>query len=198
MCFRWWWTKWFWNENCDDILDNDADGFNNCDDSDCAFYPSCYESDCSDGTDNDGDTLVDWMTVTVPSCVLKKTALTRQMMITTAIWIVQIPTVLVQLSVPKQIVLMVWTTTMMGILTVQTQSATVTPVVRFFSFDGSYAMNVVLSDSNASTDDCVGTMTVTMTTDGYNHADVVSWDVYQCAVGYNRIVYGWIFHSNIE
>ena len=115
----------------DDILDNDADGFNNCDDSDCAFYPSCYESDCSDGTDNDGDTLVDCDDSDCAFLCLEKNVLTRQMMITTAIWIVQIPTVLVQPSVPKQIVLMVWTTTMMGILTVQTQSATVTPVVDF-------------------------------------------------------------------
>ena len=41
------------NENCD-ILDNDADGLNNCDDSDCAFYPST-ESICDDGVDQDGD-----------------------------------------------------------------------------------------------------------------------------------------------
>ena len=47
------------NENCNDILDNDADGLNNCDDSDCAFYPSCYESICDDGVDQDGDGAID-------------------------------------------------------------------------------------------------------------------------------------------
>ena len=44
---------------------------------------------------------------------------------------------------------------------------------QFYSFDGVYSMNVVLSDSNVSTDDCIGTISLTMTTDGYNHADVV-------------------------
>ena len=44
---------------------------------------------------------------------------------------------------------------------------------QIYSFDGTYAMDVTLSTGNASVDDCIGTLNVTLTTDGYNHADLV-------------------------
>ena len=34
-------------------------------------------------------------------------------------------------------------------------------------------MDVTLSTGNASVDDCIGTLNMTLTTDGYNHADLV-------------------------
>ena len=46
-----------------DLLDNDGDGYTDCDDSDCASDGFCSGSapfeDCDDGFDNDGDTLAD-------------------------------------------------------------------------------------------------------------------------------------------
>ena len=41
---------------------------------------------------------------------------------------------------------------------------------QIFDFDGSYAMNVLLTDNSSVTDDCIGTLNLTITTDGYNHA----------------------------
>ena len=43
---------------CDDGLDNDFDGFTDCDDTDCALDPACIpttEVICDDSTDNDAD-----------------------------------------------------------------------------------------------------------------------------------------------
>jgi parallel beta-helix repeat protein len=47
--------------NCNDLLDNDADGFYDCADSDCSAEDYCEEAEtlCSDGFDNDGDGLID-------------------------------------------------------------------------------------------------------------------------------------------
>ncbi|MFC1482318.1 hypothetical protein ACFL51_00780 [Myxococcota bacterium] len=42
-------------EVCDDGVDNDADGFTDCDDYDCRYEPECMETECADGLDNDGD-----------------------------------------------------------------------------------------------------------------------------------------------
>ena len=48
-------------EDCDDGIDNDSDGFIDCDDPDCASDPACEADDeiCDDGLDNDGDGLID-------------------------------------------------------------------------------------------------------------------------------------------
>jgi hypothetical protein len=43
-----------------------------------------------------------------------------------------------------------------------------------YSFDGTYVLNVTISDANPSTDDCVGTLNMVLTTDGYNHADMTA------------------------
>ncbi len=45
-------------EICNDGIDNDGDGFIDCDDDDCASEPSCVEI-CNDGIDNDGDGFID-------------------------------------------------------------------------------------------------------------------------------------------
>lgn len=45
-------------EDCSDRLDNDADGATDCQDPDCALVLSCRE-DCSDGVDNDSDGATD-------------------------------------------------------------------------------------------------------------------------------------------
>jgi hypothetical protein len=46
---------------CDDYVDNDLDGYVDCDDPDCYATSAClgYETDCSDYIDNDGDGDVD-------------------------------------------------------------------------------------------------------------------------------------------
>ncbi len=48
-------------EDCDDGIDNDADGLIDCDDPDCFADPDCQgeTEDCTDGIDNDGDGLID-------------------------------------------------------------------------------------------------------------------------------------------
>jgi hypothetical protein len=46
-------------EDCTDGEDNDGDTLADCDDDDCATDPTCYESDCEDGIDQDGDTFID-------------------------------------------------------------------------------------------------------------------------------------------
>ena len=46
-------------EDCEDGVDNDADGFTDCDDFDCNDDPACMENDCEDGVDNDGDGFTD-------------------------------------------------------------------------------------------------------------------------------------------
>ena len=43
---------------------------------------------------------------------------------------------------------------------------------QIYGFDGAYAMDVTISTGNASVDDCIGTLNITLTTDGYNHADM--------------------------
>jgi hypothetical protein len=47
--------------DCDDGLDNDNDGFTDCDDTDCADDPACTptEDNCDDGVDNDNDGFTD-------------------------------------------------------------------------------------------------------------------------------------------
>jgi hypothetical protein len=42
-------------EICDDGIDNNGNGFVDCDDWDCSNDPACHESNCGDGVDNDGD-----------------------------------------------------------------------------------------------------------------------------------------------
>ena len=44
------------------------------------------------------------------------------------------------------------------------------PTCQIFDFAGSYAMNVLLTDNSSVTDDCIGSLALTITTDGYNHA----------------------------
>jgi len=47
-------------ELCDDGLDNDVDGFTDCDDQDCSSFPACLGPElCTDGVDNDEDGRVD-------------------------------------------------------------------------------------------------------------------------------------------
>ena len=49
-------------EECDDLVDNDADGQIDCADADCTLHSACGatpELFCSDGADNDGDGLID-------------------------------------------------------------------------------------------------------------------------------------------
>lgn len=49
-------------EACGDGVDNDDDGFVDCEDDECSDDPACDEApveDCADGTDDDGDGLVD-------------------------------------------------------------------------------------------------------------------------------------------
>ncbi len=48
-------------EDCDDGVDNDGDGFIDCDDPDCFGDPACEGDDeiCDDGIDNDGDGRID-------------------------------------------------------------------------------------------------------------------------------------------
>jgi len=41
---------------------------------------------------------------------------------------------------------------------------------QIYSFEGTYTMDVTLSTGNASIDDCIGTLDITLATDGYNHA----------------------------
>lgn len=47
------------NEICNDGIDNDGDGFTDCDDGDCEDFADCLIERCIDGVDNDGDGLVD-------------------------------------------------------------------------------------------------------------------------------------------
>ncbi|MBC8884453.1 hypothetical protein H9X57_16970 [Flavobacterium piscinae] len=46
-------------EICNDGIDNDNDGFTDCDDNDCVSDPSCTVEICNDGIDNDNDGFVD-------------------------------------------------------------------------------------------------------------------------------------------
>lgn len=46
-------------EICDNGIDDDGDGFTDCDDLDCENSTSCKETECSDGVDNDGDGFTD-------------------------------------------------------------------------------------------------------------------------------------------
>lgn len=45
--------------DCADGTDDDGDGLIDCEDGDCAADAACYESDCGDGVDNDADSLAD-------------------------------------------------------------------------------------------------------------------------------------------
>jgi hypothetical protein len=45
--------------DCADGIDEDEDGFTDCEDDDCAEDAACVETDCSDGVDNDGDGAMD-------------------------------------------------------------------------------------------------------------------------------------------
>lgn len=45
-------------EICNDSIDNDGDGFIDCEDSNCSTSTSCEEI-CNDGIDNDGDGFID-------------------------------------------------------------------------------------------------------------------------------------------
>ena len=47
------------SEVCNDGVDNDNDGFIDCDDGDCEDFADCLIERCIDGVDNDGDGLVD-------------------------------------------------------------------------------------------------------------------------------------------
>ena len=56
-------------QECIDGIDNDEDGYTDCDDQDCSVYDACsndvvneegsVEGDCEDGIDNDNDGFVD-------------------------------------------------------------------------------------------------------------------------------------------
>ncbi|GAA0760396.1 S8/S53 family peptidase [Psychroflexus lacisalsi] len=46
-------------EICDDGIDNDGNGFVDCEDASCSSNRACVESNCEDGIDNDGDGFVD-------------------------------------------------------------------------------------------------------------------------------------------
>ncbi|MEO0602499.1 MAG: hypothetical protein AAF211_13740, partial [Myxococcota bacterium] len=46
-------------EVCNDGIDNDFDGFDDCTDTDCFGDPNCIGENCGDNTDNDADTLID-------------------------------------------------------------------------------------------------------------------------------------------
>ncbi len=45
--------------DCEDGVDNDADGLLDCNDPDCSLNEKCIENDCGDQKDNDGDGQVD-------------------------------------------------------------------------------------------------------------------------------------------
>ncbi len=47
------------SDACDDGTDNDGDGLVDCDDDDCANQSACILEDCSNGYDDDGDTFID-------------------------------------------------------------------------------------------------------------------------------------------
>jgi len=46
-------------EICDDGIDNDGDGFIDCEDLDCESNQNCLVEICNDGIDNDGDGFID-------------------------------------------------------------------------------------------------------------------------------------------
>ena len=46
-------------EICSDGIDNDGDGFIDCDDTDCDSDSKCSVEICNDGIDNDGDGFTD-------------------------------------------------------------------------------------------------------------------------------------------
>ncbi|MCA0132266.1 S8/S53 family peptidase [Winogradskyella alexanderae] len=46
-------------EICNDGIDNDGDGFIDCEDANCEEFQDCLIERCIDGVDNDGDGLVD-------------------------------------------------------------------------------------------------------------------------------------------
>lgn len=46
-------------EVCDDGIDNDNDGFTDCEDNDCDSEPNCQVEICDDGIDNDNDGFTD-------------------------------------------------------------------------------------------------------------------------------------------
>lgn len=46
-------------EICNDGIDNDNDGFIDCDDFDCDSDPNCAIEICDDGIDNDNDGFID-------------------------------------------------------------------------------------------------------------------------------------------
>jgi hypothetical protein len=46
-------------EICDDGIDNDNDGFIDCDDIDCDSDTGCVVEICNDGIDNDSDGFID-------------------------------------------------------------------------------------------------------------------------------------------
>jgi hypothetical protein len=48
------------SEICDDLIDNDCDGANNCSDADCSSNPACLSSEiCNNGIDDDGNGFID-------------------------------------------------------------------------------------------------------------------------------------------
>lgn len=46
-------------EICNDGIDNDGDGFTDCDDNDCTTNSTCAVEICNDGIDNDNDGFTD-------------------------------------------------------------------------------------------------------------------------------------------
>jgi len=160
------------NENCDDILDNDADGFNNCDDSDCAFYPTCYESSCDDGLDQDGDGDIDCADSDCAFLCLEKNCADstdddHDGLMDCADSDCTASTKCAETDCFDGV-----DNDGDGNTDCTDSECYVEAACQVYSFDGTYTMDVTLSDANASTDDCIGTLSVTATTDGYNHADI--------------------------
>ncbi|WP_379657681.1 hypothetical protein [Psychroflexus salinarum] len=60
-------NRFCFESNCDDGIDNDEDGFTDCEDLDCEDFQECLIERCIDGVDNDGDGLIDCED---PDCVL--------------------------------------------------------------------------------------------------------------------------------
>ena len=157
-------------ENCIDTMDNNGDGFVDCDDPGCVDYPHCYESNCQDGIDQDGDLLVD---CNDPDC----SAFCYESVCSDSID--DDYDGLLDCDDPD----------CSGSIEcgesdcfdgVDNENDFYTdcfdsecyrePTCLTFSYDGTYAVNVVLEDNGSPW--CSGIMSVNLVTNGYNHAQV--------------------------
>jgi hypothetical protein len=159
-------------ENCTDLVDNDGDGDVNCDDSDCALYPSCYESSCDNGVDEDGDGDIDCADLDCAFLCSEGNCSNSA-------------------DDDRDGDIDCLDSDCVGTLfcgesdcydgidndgdgnTDCTDSECYSETsCQIFDFAGTYPMNLLLTDNSSVTDDCVGTLNLTLTTDGYNHAIV--------------------------